>query len=108
MREAPSSALRAHQLALRACARCPKMIGPVVVGPPVRSDILLIGQAPGPREGVLGRPFAWTAGRQLFKWFQSIGVEEAGFRARVYMAAVCRCFPGKTGSGGDRAPGPDE
>src|SRR5215831_1892201 len=105
MREAPSSALRAHQLALRACARCPDMVGPVVVGPPVRSRILLIGQAPGPREGQLGRPFAWTAGKQLFKWFQSIGVDEPTFRRRVYMAAVCRCFPGRRTTGGDRAPG---
>jgi len=104
MREAPSSALRAHQLALRACTRCPDMVGPVVVGPPVRSRILLIGQAPGPREGQLGRPFAWTAGKQLFKWFQSIGVDEPTFRRCVYMAAVCRCFPGKNRSGGDRPP----
>jgi uracil-DNA glycosylase len=84
------------------------MIGPVVVGQPVRSPILLIGQAPGPREGQFGRPFAWTAGKQLFKWFASLGLEEADFRSRVYMAAVCRCFPGKKASGGDREPSPDE
>ena len=85
------------------------MIGPVVVGPPVASKVLLVGQAPGPREGALGRPFAWTAGRQLFRWFAPLGVDEAGFRARVYMSAVCRCFPGKgAGGGGDRVPAPDE
>src|SRR5215831_974247 len=108
MREQASAsmrALRAHQDALRACTRCTDMVGPVVVGPPVQSDILLIGQAPGPREGQLGRPFAWTAGKQLFKWFQSIGVDEPTFRRRVYMAAVCRCFPGRRATGGDRAPG---
>jgi len=105
---AADRALLTHLDELRACRRCPRMQGPVVVGQPVRSDLLLIGQAPGPREGQLGRPFAWTAGRQMFKWFSSIGLPEPAFRARVYMAAVCRCFPGKRPSGGDREPAPDE
>jgi uracil-DNA glycosylase len=35
-------------------------------------------------------------------------VEEAEFRATVYMAAVCRCFPGKAPAGGDRVPNPQE
>jgi uracil-DNA glycosylase len=66
---------------------------------------MLIGQAPGPREGSFGRPFAWTAGRTMFGWFQeSCGVDEATFRARVYIAAVARCFPGKASGGGDRRP----
>ena len=81
------------------------MIGPVVHGPPVDSRVLLVGQAPGPREGSFGRPFAWTAGRTMFRWFeQSMGVSEATFRERVYMAAVARCFPGKAKGGGDRRP----
>src|SRR5207247_5759961 len=37
------------------------------------------------------------------RWFAGIGVEEARFRGAVYLAAVCRCFPGKA-AGGDRAP----
>jgi uracil-DNA glycosylase len=77
---------------------------PVVVGPPVLSRLLLVGQAPGDKEPGLGRPFAWTAGKQLFKWFATLGVDEAEFRARVYMAATCRCFPGKNPRGGDRVP----
>jgi uracil-DNA glycosylase len=81
---------------------------PVVVGPPVLSPVLLVGQAPGPREPQLGRPFAWTAGRQLFKWFEPLGLNEAQFRERIYIAAVCRCFPGKHGKGGDRVPSPAE
>ncbi|XXY48135.1 uracil-DNA glycosylase family protein [Sorangium sp. So ce269] len=94
---------------LEACQACPKMIGPVVHGPAVLSRILLIGQAPGPREGSLGRPFAWTAGRTLFRWFEgALGVGEADFRRRVYMSAVARCFPGKARGGGDRKPDPEE
>jgi uracil-DNA glycosylase len=65
---------------------------------------MLIGQAPGEKEGPAGRPFAWTAGRTLFQWFAGIGLEEAAFRRRVYMAAVCRCYPGKAPKGGDRVP----
>ncbi len=29
-------------------------------------------------------------------------------RARIYIAAIVRCFPGKTSSGGDRVPSPEE
>ena len=79
-----------------------------VIGNPVVSRVLLVGQAPGPREAGIGKPFAWTAGRMLFKWFAGIGLDEEAFRGRVYMAAVCRCFPGRNPGGGDRVPAPDE
>jgi len=94
----------AHQQRLRGCSLCPDMIQPVILGQAVMSDILLVGQAPGDKEGDLGRPFAWTAGKTLFKWFESIGVSEQVFRQQVYMSAVCRCFPGKNPKGGDRVP----
>lgn len=98
-----------HLAALRACTLCPGMIGPVVVPRPVRAKVYLVGQAPGPREGQLGQPFAWTAGRQLFRWFATIGVDEETFRSRAYLAAVCRCFPGKARKGGgDRVPDASE
>jgi uracil-DNA glycosylase len=81
---------------------------PSVVGEPVLSTVMLVGQAPGDKEPALGRPFAWTAGKQLFKWFAPLGLNEAEFRARVYIAAVCRCFPGKNPNGGDRVPSREE
>lgn len=84
------------------------MLGPVVTGPPVLSPVVQIGQAPGQREGEFGRPFAWTAGKTLFGWYGRIGADEASVRERVYMAAVCRCFPGKNPRGGDRVPDPGE
>ncbi len=84
------------------------MIGPVVTGTPVMSPVMLIGQAPGVHEGPAGKPFAWTAGKTMFGWFESLGLSEADFRARVYMAAVCRCFPGKAEGGGDRVPSGEE
>ncbi|HZZ19751.1 MAG TPA: uracil-DNA glycosylase family protein [Opitutaceae bacterium] len=85
------------------------MLKPVVVGRPVASEIMLIGQAPGDKEPIMGRPFAWTAGKTLFKWFAaSPGWTEDQVRDRIYFAAVCRCFPGKLPMGGDRVPAPDE
>src|SRR5271170_6776290 len=101
--------LRVLHAELDACTICPKMIRPVVHGPAVDSRVILVGQAPGPREGSFGRPFAWTAGRTLFRWFEdALGVDEETFRARVYIAAVARCFPGKAKGGGDRRPDADE
>jgi len=85
------------------------MFPPVVTGRATRSPIYLVGQAPGDKEPKLGRPFAWTAGRTLFKWLQeSLGWDEEQSRDRIYFAAVCRCFPGKKPTGGDRVPAPDE
>ena len=103
-----SSALIRHQAELRACRHCPDMHAPPVLGEPVKSRIILIGQAPGDKEPQLQKPFAWTAGKTLFKWFDQIGLDEEAFRQQVYIAAVCRCFPGKNPKGGDRVPNPDE
>jgi uracil-DNA glycosylase len=87
----------------------PRGFGPPVHGAPVASRIFLLGQAPGPHEARFGRPFAWTAGKTLFRWLErATGADEETVRARVYFAAVVRCFPGKTAGGGDRVPRPDE
>jgi uracil-DNA glycosylase len=97
------------QAELKSCRRCPNMCGPVVHGPPVESEVYLLGQAPGPHEGGIGKPFAWTAGKTLFRWFEeSVGIPEATFRERIYMSAVARCFPGKAKGGGDRKPDKQE
>ena len=100
--------LTAHLAEVKDCTKCKEMIGPVVVPRPVMTKVYLVGQAPGPHEGRLGQPFAWTAGKTLFRWFGEIGVDEEMFRSRAYIAAVCRCFPGKAKQGGDRVPGPEE
>jgi len=94
-----------HINQLRACRDCPKMNPPIVSGGHVVSRVVLVGQAPGDKEPKLGKPFAWTAGKTLFQWFkEGTNLDEAHFRSLIYMAAVCRCFPGKKFSGGDRAP----
>ena len=107
---AAARALRVHRDEVLACRRCETVVGPSVIGPPIASAIYAIGQAPGPHEAGKGRPFAHTAGKALFGWFARIGVDEATYRERVYMAAVTRCFPGKGpgASKGDRVPSADE
>lgn len=104
-----SAALVQVRAQIAACRRCPQMVGRPVPGPPILSRVLVLGQAPGPREEALGRPFAWTAGRTLFQWLHlATGHTEERVRASVYFAAVARCFPGKAPGGGDRKPSREE
>ena len=98
-----------HVARLMQCRRCPRMQSTPVSGGAVVSNVMLIGQAPGPREPVLQKPFAHTAGRTLFQWFEKFcGLAESTVRSTIYFAAVCRCFPGKSSGGTDRVPAPDE
>ena len=51
------------------------------------------------------RPFTASSGRRLFEWLGETGFEEVDFRARYYMTAVTKCYPGKHPKGkGDRKP----
>jgi len=98
-----------HVAQLMRCRRCPRMKSMPVSGGAIWSDVMIIGQAPGPREPVLQRPFAHTAGKTLFRWFEEFcGMNETAVRSKIYFAAVCRCFPGKNSGGTDRVPAPDE
>ena len=101
--------LKRHIAKLLRCRRCPRMKSTPVSGGAIISNVMIIGQAPGPREPALQRPFAHTAGKTLFRWFEEFcGMNEAAVRSKIYFAAVCRCFPGKNSSGTDRVPAPDE
>jgi uracil-DNA glycosylase len=101
--------LRRHVVDLLKCRRCPRMQSTPVTGGAILRDVMIIGQAPGPREPVLQRPFAHTAGKTLFRWFEEFcGMDEPTVRSKIYFAAVCRCFPGKNSGGTDRVPAPDE
>jgi uracil-DNA glycosylase len=109
VRSRPLNALENHVARLRRCRRCPRVIPPPVSGGAIGSDVMIIGQAPGVREPTLKRPFAHTAGKTLFRWFEEFcGLDEARMRERVYFAAVIRCFPGKAPGGSDRMPATDE
>ena len=105
-----ASALRDHCRALAACRLCghPEGVVPIVSGA-VRPRVMLVGQAPGKVEAAGGKPFAGRAGKTLFRWLARAGVDEETARARVYIAAITRCFPGPSPSGrGDRVPSPSE
>jgi uracil-DNA glycosylase len=91
---------------LDTCNACPEMCGTPVYGHANKVNVMLIGQAPGPHEAKLGKPFAHTAGRTLFSWLtHAYGMNEEELRQSLYFAAVARCFPGKNAKGGgDREP----
>lgn len=94
-----------HLEALRGCRRCPAVAGHPLARPVTQGRVYLRGQAPGPTEEREGMGFCGPAGKTLFRWFGTIGVNEAEFRERVFMGALIRCFPGKNdGKDGDRRP----
>lgn len=95
-----------HREALSACRRCdPEADVHPIVSIARRPRAMLVGQAPGQVERTGGRPFSGRAGRTLFDWLDSVGIEEDVFRDRVYIAAITRCYPGPSPSGrGDRVP----
>ena len=98
-----------HLATLYACRVCPNVFGDPITGAVPGAKVMLVGQAPGPRELVDKRPFAFTAGQRLFQWFSEfLGTSEADFRSSVHICAVIRCFPGKDKTGGDRVPDPIE
>ena len=102
-------ALDRHLAFVRGCRKCPTVEPPPVAArPETWPRVMLVGQAPGPREVVEQRPFAYTAGSRLFAWFAKLGVSEEELRRRVWIGAVIRCFPGRAPQGGDRVPGPLE
>ncbi|HEY7926512.1 MAG: uracil-DNA glycosylase family protein [Candidatus Dormibacteria bacterium] len=103
-------AIEAIQQEHRGCMRCVasghlKRAHPVFSG---RSGqrIMLVGQAPGPVEDDVTRPFAGRAGANLMRWFASAGfADETEVRERVFMTSMTTCFPGRLPSnGGDRRP----
>jgi uracil-DNA glycosylase len=102
--------LKAIHQRMDQCEKCPNMCSRAVYGPALETKVMLIGQAPGVHESSLGRPFAFTAGKTLFKWLgKATGADETELREMIYFSAVARCFPGKTKAGqGDRVPTPEE
>lgn len=114
MEEWREGGLTALVAAHRACTRCADA-GLIATARPVFSGrpgqrILLVGQAPGPVEHDVTRPFAGRAGRQLVRWMLRAGFhDEADFRDRVWITSTTTCFPGRRPDGaGDRRPGPAE
>jgi len=94
---------------MRACQRCLEAGYEITPGAVFtggnQAHAMVIGQAPGVTEVEAKRPFNAGSGRRLFEWLGEAGWEEAAFRARHYMTAVTKCYPGRSRSGkGDRVP----
>lgn len=110
---APAALARAlddHCARLASCRRCGHAPGVVPIVSHARAPrAVLVGQAPGQTETGGGKPFAGRAGRTLFRWLASAGLDEATAREWLYISAVTRCYPGPHPSGrGDRVPTPRE
>jgi len=101
------------QVEMRSCRRCLEAGYQITAGAvfsgPLSASLMLVGQAPGVTEAQVKRPFNASAGARLFRWLSEAGLAEDEFRARFYMTAVCKCYPGKDPKGkGDRKPSPAE
>ena len=99
----------ALQREMRACRKCLEAGYEIVPGAvfsgPAPAPLMLVGQAPGITEAQVKRPFNASSGTRLFQWLSEAGLDEAEFRARYYMTAVTKCYPGKHPKGkGDRKP----
>jgi DNA polymerase len=87
---------------VRACTRCPLATGRTLAVPGEGneiSDVLLVGEGPGQREDVTGRPFVGAAGELLEEMLGSIGWR----RGDVFITNVVKCRPP-----GNRDPEPAE
>jgi len=106
-------ALAALHAQIHACRKCLEAGYWIAPGPVVHglhsAKVMTIGQAPGPTEAVVKRPFNAGSGTRLFQWLSAAGFNEAEFRAQQYMSAVTKCYPGKSAGGhGDRVPTKEE
>jgi len=101
--------LKALHREIAACRKCVEAGYAVesaphlVVSQPVGTKLMLIGQAPASERSSRGRPFSGPAGQRLFKWLAEASWDEEEFRARCYITAITKCYPGKA-SKGDRRP----
>jgi uracil-DNA glycosylase family 4 len=106
-------ALAALQEQIRACRKCLEAGYWIAPGPVVHgrhtAKVMTIGQAPGPTEAVVKRPFNAGSGKRLFQWLSAAGFDEVEFRATQFMSAMTKCYPGPSQTGhGDRVPTKEE
>jgi uracil-DNA glycosylase len=98
-----AAAWQALRAEVMRCTRCPlhttRTQAVFGVGP-MRSDWLVIGEAPGAEEDRRGEPFVGAAGQLLDKMLQAIGLDR---RSNVYIANVLKSRPPN-----NRDPRPEE
>jgi uracil-DNA glycosylase family 4 len=104
-----SRKLAALHREIGACRKCAEAgydvesVPHLVISGPVDARLMVIGQAPPSERSSHGRPFSGPAGQRLFRWLAEASWDEQDFRARCYITAVTKCYPGKAAKG-DRRP----
>jgi DNA polymerase len=86
------AALKEIARRIRRCRRCPlwETRRNAVPGEgPVNADVFFVGQAPGRREDLLGKPFVGAAGKFLDGLLEMAALP----RERVFITSVLKCFP---------------
>ena len=95
--------------AIRACRVCADSL-PLGPRPVVRAApgarVAIVGQAPGTRVHATGLPWNDASGDRLRDW---LGLDRATFydAARIAIAPMGFCYPGRDPRGGDRPPRPE-
>ena len=83
--------LEAARAAARGCTRCPlHLIGTQTVfgeGPP-KAQVMFVGEQPGDKEDLAGRPFVGPAGRLFDTLLAEVGID----RARCYVTNAVKHF----------------
>ena len=103
-------ALQIYRQNLRdaAAAQLPGKENALVFGEgPVRPRLMLIGEAPGEQETLMGRPFVGKAGKNLDHFLALAGLE----RGEIYISNAVKIRPtkvGKTGRLSNRPPDKEE
>ena len=87
----PKDGLPALRAAVGGCRRCPlwqPATQPVFGEGPLDADLVLVGEQPGDREDLAGRPFVGPAGQVLDAALAEAGID----RARVYVTNAVKHF----------------
>nr|WP_297368442.1 uracil-DNA glycosylase family protein [Acidocella sp.] len=91
----------------RACTACPDLpLGPApVLQVSAQARVLLIGQAPGTKAHLSGRPFTDASGDRLRAWL-AITPEIFYDPTKLCILPMGLCYPGRLPKGGDCPPRP--
>jgi uracil-DNA glycosylase len=91
--------------AVAGCDRCPLAAAgrPSLTRPPWRTDLLILGEAPGQTEAKVGTAFVGRSGQTLDRALRAAGLS----RERAFVTNVVLHHPTRSG-GIDRAPRPSE
>ena len=87
----PRPTLRRLREAAAGCTACPlwKPATQTVFGEgPAKARMMLVGEQPGHREDIEGRPFVGPAGRELARGLEAAGIE----RREIYLTNVVKHF----------------